>query len=173
MIQKEFRTSVIVRHGKAYVSTDAKVENFGIAVIIEPMYVVDMNVQEIAGALNKVYEAGNPKLPPMSVEEVRNLPDITLNATKVKNWKKLREGAACYFLKWENDGVTFAPSNPKLDYFTSDPSKTRCFPVNTSMGVIAQAILDDVATRPEVINYKPDPIPSKKNRLSIKRSRLT
>ena len=58
----EIAPNVIVRGNKAYIPSFGKTPA-GFYMSIEPVYVVNLEVQEIVGALEKLIAAGVPRIP--------------------------------------------------------------------------------------------------------------
>jgi len=142
--------SVIIRQGKAYVETYART-NEGVYMAMDPIYTVSLSVTELTEALEKVYKSGNKLIPHPSQEELRHRPDPVLKAAKVKSWKKLAQGSATYGIAWGLDGVLLEMS--KLDKnwrVVQTSATTRKFDSNVSFEEIAQTILNDVRSRPDV-----------------------
>jgi hypothetical protein len=140
--------SVFSRQGKAYVPTVG--DTGTLDMITGPVYTVNLSVEELTEVLEKVLRAGNPKIPQPTryeMEHPRNHP--LLKAAKVGSWKKLAQGGASYGISWRSNGVTLDMSRPNSK-FEYDASKIRHFPPNVDMREIAQAILDDVHSRPEL-----------------------
>lgn len=121
-------------------------------VLVEPIYVVNLGVQEIAEALEKVINTGHPTFPSLTREEWQKRKDPVLKAAGVKSWKALARNGASYTLEWSQDTITLYVSRlDRQGRFETDPAKTRTFPKQTSLETIIEAILDDVRSRPELL----------------------
>jgi hypothetical protein len=141
-------SSVFVRQGKAYVPTVG--DTGTLDMITGPVYTVNLSVEELTEVLEKVFRAGNPKIPqPTRYEMEHPRDDPLLKAAKVSSWKKLAQGGAAYGILWRSNDVTLDMSRPSSK-FEWDASKPRHFPPDVDMWEIAQTILDDVHSRPEL-----------------------
>jgi hypothetical protein len=142
---------IIVRNGKGYIPTEALIEG-GPYVLVEPIYVVNLDAQEIVEALKKVINTGHPAFPSLTREEWQKRKDPVLKAAGVKSWKELARDGASYTLEWSEDTITLYVSRlDRQGRFETDPAKTRTFPKQTSLETIIEAVLDDVRSRPELL----------------------
>jgi hypothetical protein len=151
--QNDFSTGIIVRLGKAYIHTNAYVKDFA-TVVVDPIYIVDLDANEIGQALKKVYDAKNPEYEPISTVEFKSWPDVILKATKVRSWKKLREHTVSYSLIWKfnKNQIVVMASDPLSKGFVYAKSRIKIFPIDTNMKTLAQVVLDDLAERPEMVD---------------------
>jgi hypothetical protein len=144
---------VYVRKGKGYVATIGDCEIADI--VTEPIYYVNLTLDELAEAIEKVYRAGKPKLPRPPGNKLYNLPkpDPLLKTIKVSSWKKLAQGGTAYDISWYSQGIilTFFKHDEK-GRFVTDMSKKHHFLVGTDVRKIAQVILEDALSRPELLN---------------------
>jgi hypothetical protein len=143
---------VIVRKGKGYVPTEALIER-GPYVLAEPVYTVNLNAHEIVQALEQVIATGHPKFPNLTRKEWQKREDPVLKAAGVKNWKELAKRGASYTIEWSEDCVMLYIS--QLDHkgrFETDPAKTRTFPRDVPLALVVEAVLDDIRSRPELLN---------------------
>lgn len=142
---------VIIRKGKAYLPTSAEVEGVGAYLLVEPVYVVEPTLDELTEALERVFAAGNPKLPASAWEEPWAGPDPLLKAAGVRSWKALARGGASYTIEWRNDEtVLYLPMFDEKGRFASGVGETLRFSPNTDIRTIAEAILEDARSRPEL-----------------------
>lgn len=143
--------NIIVRRGKGYIATEALIEG-GPYVAVEPIYVVNLDPQEIVEALKKVITTGHPTFPSPTREEWQKRKDPVLKAAGVKSWKALARNGASYMVEWSNDTINLYISRlDRQGRFEIDPARTRTFPKRTSLETIVEAILDDVRSRPELL----------------------
>src|SRR3990172_628573 len=122
--------AVVIRRGKAHVPVEATIPE-GVYMLIEPVYTVDLTPDDIAGALQKVVEAGHPSIATPTREEMQRRVDPLLRAAGVRSWKELARGGQSYAIKWEDQGIRLIPS--KLDAkgrFVDDWSKAAVFPTS-------------------------------------------
>ena len=142
---------VYIRQGKAYVATIGDCEIARI--VTEPIYPVNLTLDELAEAIEKVYHAGTPNLPRPPRDKLYNIPQPLLKIMKVSSWKKLAQGGTVYGISWLDKEVIV--SFTKLDQkgrFVSDMPKELRFPIGTGIRQIAQVILEDALFRPELLS---------------------
>jgi hypothetical protein len=143
---------VYIRKGKAYVATIGDCEIADI--VTEPIYTVNLNTDELVEAIEKIYQAGTPKLPRPPGDKLYNLPkpDPLLKAAKVTSWKKLAQGGTVYGITWYPKEIllTFYKNDEK-GRFVPDIAKERHLAIGTSVNQIAQVILEDALSRPELL----------------------
>lgn len=60
---------VTVRKGKGYIPVHAKSEG-GLYYLVEPVFVVDLTVDDLVAALEKAIAFGHPQIPPPTQEEM-------------------------------------------------------------------------------------------------------
>lgn len=140
----------IVRRGKGYIPTQGQAEA-GFHIGIEPVYIVDLDVEELRRAFERVTAAGHPKVPTPTQEEWRTRADPILKAAGVRSWYELAKGGASYTISWEENAITLYISRlDRKGRFEVDPAKTRVFPEGTPLRTLVEAILDDIRSRPEL-----------------------
>ncbi len=142
--------NVIIRKRRAYVPSSGRTPD-GIDILIEPVYVTDLTPSEIISALQKVIEAGIPRIATPSREEWQRRKDPLLAAAGVRSWKELAKGGQSYAILWEPAGIRLVPS--ALDAkgrWVDDCSQARTFPTETPLATIVEAILEDARSRPEL-----------------------
>jgi hypothetical protein len=148
-MQSIVSTSIYVRKRKAYVVTigDCEIAN----IVTEPIYSVNLSIDELSEAIEKIFRAGTPKLPRPPGDKLYNIPQPLLKFAKVSSWKKLAQGGTAYGIDWYSHDIIL--SFTKLDEkgrFIPDEIKKRHFPISTDENEIAQVILDDALSRPEL-----------------------
>lgn len=144
--------SVVVRKGKAYTCVAAQTEA-GFYVDSEPVFVVDLDTDEVLAALEKVIALGHPSVPTPTVEEMRKRQGLIIpSAAGVSSWKKLAQGGASYSIQWRKDGTTtlFISHLDTKGRFEWDPARTRTFAANTPLRIIVETIFEDVHSRHEL-----------------------
>ncbi len=147
--------SVYVRQGKAYVVTRALISTgdyAGMYKIVEPVFTVSLEIDELSQALERVIGAGLQEIPSPSREEMMhpdNKKDPLLRAARVGSWRKLYQGCAAYGVTLYEDELelTFWKPEQKGRGFIPD---TYRFSPGTDIKEIAKAILDDARSRPEL-----------------------
>lgn len=143
---------VIVRNGRGYVPTQGQFED-GPYVDIAPVHEVKLCVADIVQALEIVIAAGHPRVPAPTQEEWRKRRDPVLEAAGVRSWKELAKGGATYTIYWQGETVAlFASRLDRRGRFEVDPAKTLTFPKDALLSTIAEAILDDVRSRPDLLD---------------------
>ena len=144
------KAELIVRKRKGYVPAIGQSQN-GIYVLIDPVFTVDLNAQDIMGAFERALTFGHPVLPHATAEEWRKRVDPILTAAKVKSWKKLAQGSASYGFYWDPDTVTIDMSRlDRQGRFESDPTKRRVLPKDTPLRDLVEIIMEDIRSRPEL-----------------------
>jgi hypothetical protein len=152
-MQSAVSVDVYVRKAKAYVATigDCVISS----VVTEPIYVVNLSLDELVEAIEKVYRSGTPKLPRPPGDKLYNLPrpDPLLKAAKVSSWKKLAQGGTAYDISWfSRDIIISFFKHDEKGRFVTDMPKERHFPIGTDIRQIAQVILEDALARPELLS---------------------
>lgn len=141
----------IVRRGKAYLAVDAHMEGGGY-LAIEPVFTAELTVDSLTAAFEQVIAEGNPEIPTPTKEEMQRREDPILKAAGVRSWKELAKGGAAYTILWEEDTITLYISRlDRKGRFEVDPAKTRTFAKDTPLRTIVEAILEDVHSRPELL----------------------
>lgn len=142
---------IVIWHGKAYLPCQARIEA-GMWMDIEPVYVTDVDGEGLKSAVEKVLAFGHPLLPNPTLEEVKRLKSPLLSATKARSWKELARTGTSYGIYWTDQQIRVDMSyRDKQGRWQNDPAKVRIFPLDTSLEEIIAAILDDIQTRPEVV----------------------
>lgn len=117
----------------------------------EPVFISDLNVDELASVLEKVIGIGHKILPNPTAEEWKNRKDPVLAATKAKNWKALATNGASYAIHQINEEIRIDMSyTDEKGRWQNDPRKMHSFPKHTSLQEIIKLILSDAQSRPEV-----------------------
>jgi len=141
----------IVRRGKAYLAVLAKVEG-GPYLMVEPVFTADLTVDSLTAAFEQVIVAGHPQIPSLTEEEMQKRKDPILRATGVSSWKRLAENGSSYSIEWGEDTIVLYISRlDRKGRFEVDPAKTRTFARDTPLPTIVEAILEDVRSRPELL----------------------
>jgi len=119
---------------------------------IEPVFTADLTVDSLTAAFEQVIAAGHPQIPTPTKEEMQRRKDPILKAAGVSSWKRLAQGGASYTIEWKEDTITLYISRlDRKGRFEVDPAKTRTFAQDTSLRTIVEAILEDVRSRPELL----------------------
>ncbi len=136
--------NVIVRGNRAYVPSFGRTPagfDFG----IDPVYVVNVEAQEIAGALDKLIATGIPRISQPTKADFHPSKDPMLRAAGVKSWKALAKGGYAYAILWETDSIRLVLSeHDKQGRFAPGTSRSIVFPKDTPLIEIVEAILEDV-----------------------------
>lgn len=142
--------SVIVRQGKAHIPTEA-ITDVGVYIMVDPVYTIGLDLNALAETMRLVLAKGNPQIPHPARDEINSLPQPLLKAAKAKNWKELTRGGMSYSVRWSKDEIALYFFEPdKKGYFKMDLARIIRFSPDTDMRTVAQAILDDVYSRPEL-----------------------
>lgn len=141
----------IVRRGKAYLAVLAKIEG-GPYLMVEPVFTADLTVHSLTAAFEQVIAAGHPQIPSPTKEEMQRRKGPILKAAGVSSWKKLAKNGASYSIEWREDTIILYISRlDRKGRFEVDPAKTRTFPKQTRLRTIVETILEDVRSRPELL----------------------
>jgi hypothetical protein len=140
-----------VWRGKAYLPTIARSES-GKYLDMEPVYIADLTVSDLAKAIQAVKDTGHELVPdPKTRQELLAHESPILAATGARSWKELAQTGANYSIDWTENEIRIDMS--RLDEegrWESDPNKVRILLPDTPLEVVVEIILDDVKTRPEV-----------------------
>jgi len=148
------RISVYVRQNKVYVVTVARTD-VGFYLDVEPVYVTNYHVDDLAKVLEKVCQAGNPIIKHPAQNEIDNFPQPVLIAAKTSSWKKFAKNGAHYLVSFELNRIGLEMS--KLDQkgrLVWNAEKRKSFLTGTNFHDISKAILDDASSRPELQSEK-------------------
>lgn len=139
--------TITVRNEKSYIPISGKTDS-GIFVGIEPIYVCDLSVEEMAQNLQKVREAGHPPVRIETPEDRKKYSDMMLKATKIRSWKELARTGISYMIVWSDEIVRIQMSRlDKKGRWEFDPEKRRELPIETPSKEIVKIILEDVKSR--------------------------
>jgi len=148
---KRQAVTIYVWRGKAYLPVQGRFES-GIWVGLEPVQVADLSEDGLVTAIQRVQAAGHPQLPNPTREEWQKRKDPVLAATKARSWKALARAGASYSVDWTDDKIRLDISEvDKKGRWEQDPQKVRIFPIDTSLQAITKAILEDIRSRPELL----------------------
>lgn len=154
MINQEKKQSrlvvIVVWNNRAYLPTLAIFES-GIYVNTEPVYVVDLTIEDLTKAIQAVKDAGHEILPsPKTREEFLARKSPMLTATGARSWKKLTKKGINYSIDWTENQIRIDMSRlDKKGRWENDPNKVRIFPPDTLITEIIETILEDIKTRPK------------------------
>jgi hypothetical protein len=150
-MQSIVSADVYIRKGKAYVATIGDCEIADI--VTEPIYTINLTLDELVEAIEKIYHAGTPKLPRPPGDKLYNIPQPLLKIMKVSSWKKLAQGGTIYGIIWYSKEILLTYyKNDKKGRFVPDMPKERHLPSDTDIRQIAQVILEDALSRPELLS---------------------
>lgn len=146
-----YAVNICVYHGKAFLPVQAKFES-GIWTDIEPIFIAELNVDELVAAIEKVIDAGHPILPDPTREEWQKRKSPLLKVTKAPSWKVLARNGASYSIYNKNNKIRVDMSyTDKKGRWQNDSDKVQIFPKETSLAEIVKIILDDVYSRSEIL----------------------
>ncbi len=116
----------------------------GIITHINPVYICDINENELVAYIKKVIDSGVQQLAEISAEEWKSQKKPLLEATRLKSWKELAKNSIGYGLEWVDQSIilTFSSSikNDRQEIYTS---KTLSFRIDTPIKEIVTLILAD------------------------------
>ncbi len=143
--------TIIIRRGRAYIPVNARVEDGGPFVNVEPVTVVDLNAIEIADALEAVASRGHPTIPSIPRDDWKLRKDPLLRAVGVSSWSKLASDSASYGIGWSSSGVTiYLHSLDKKGRFSFDQNRIHFLAGTPSMIDIAYVVIEDARKLPEL-----------------------
>lgn len=120
----------------------------GVYLDIEPVYVTNLGANAIAKTMESAITAGVRKIKHPTLFEIDHWSQPVLKAAKISSWKKFAQNGAFYLVDLSGDEVTIILTTPdKQGRFMHDVANKLTFPKDTSLQVIAQAILENAATR--------------------------
>ncbi len=119
----------------------------GAMLTIEPIDKVLFSVDDLASALTRAKDRGNPTVP--IPEKYDPKTDVLLKATGAKSWKAIARNGPAYSLEWSDSGeVTLYLSElDKQGRYASGIGETKHYPADTPMHDIAQAIVEDARSK--------------------------
>lgn len=143
---------IYVWRSKAYIPVQDQYES-GIFVGTEPIYIVELKSNDLVRAVKSVKEKGHKRIPdPKSREEVLKRKDPVLAATKAKSWKQLARNGASYTIGWTEKEIRIDMSRVNnRGVWENDLQKLKMLSPNTPLENIVGIILEDIKTRPEVL----------------------
>jgi hypothetical protein len=143
--------ALIVWQGKGYVPAHGQVVNGGPFAAVDPVFVIELDKDELLSAIRSAMAVGYPPLPNMTPKDWANRNDPILSATGARSWKELCRKGASYAITWSATYIlldmTRRDRNEKCEY---DGERQRRFPPGTDLEQIVDAILLDIETRPEL-----------------------
>jgi hypothetical protein len=138
---------IVVWDSRVYIPRTARYKN-GIFVNIEPVVVVRPNIDEIVSVLETNMRQELPLLKDPSPEEVKARSDLLPKMTGAKSWKKLCLKGVNYIIGYSDSEISLGMS--RLDSkgrWEFDPDKQKRYHLGTSISIIVQDILNDMASR--------------------------
>lgn len=137
--------------GKAYLPVQGRFES-GIWVDLEPVYASDLSTEGLVATIEKVLTVGHPLLPNPTKQEWQERKDPVLAATKARSWKALARRGMSYSIGWTDDQIRVDMSMvDNKGRWQFDPEKVCIFPIDTDLQTIANVILEDIRSRPELL----------------------
>jgi hypothetical protein len=145
--------SIIVWEGKAYFPAQGQFES-GIRVDLEPVYIADLNVDDLVSAAKKVLAHGVEELPNLTRAEWQQWhrrKNPILAAAKASSWRAIVRKGTTYNIGWSDKGIRLDMALPgKGSGWEYDAAKVRIFPPETPLAVIMTVVLEDIRSRPEL-----------------------
>jgi hypothetical protein len=140
--------TIWIRQGKAYLPTQAQTEA-GYFMGIEPIHIAELTKDDLQIAIEKTLAAGHPKVATPTRNDFRNRKDPLLKAAKVRSWKEFERNAIAFGITWIADTIILDISDESTE-FQYDLKKQRKFPLNASLSMIVEIILEGIKSRPEL-----------------------
>ena len=119
----------------------------GAMLAIEPVDKVPFTVDELASALMRAKDRGNPTVP--TPEKYDAEMDVLLKATGAKNWKEIARNGPAYSLEWSDSGeiTLYLSELDKQGRYASGIGKTLRYPADTPIYDIARTIVEDARSK--------------------------
>jgi len=126
----------------------------GLRRVIEPIYVAELNLASLVQTMQKVIEAGHPRVESVPYSEYRKR-DPLLKITKARSWKALAREGLGYAIDWRSDLNEVWIVLPEIDEkgrfapLTTENMAWRIvrFPIDTPLEELAEFILEDIKKR--------------------------
>lgn len=139
--------SVIVYETEAVVPTTA-LTDAGFYFQVEPVACSDLSVIGLTAALREITASGNPHIPSLTHDEVKQRVDPVLHALKVRSWLALAKKGASFGIFWKDQQTVVSVSRlDKRGRFENDPEHQRRLPADAPIEAVAEAIVDDLRRR--------------------------
>ena len=140
-------SSVIIRKNKVYIPVQGKTDS-GLFMYTEPVFVCNVDLQEIRENLKKVESIGHPIIHIKTSADRKKYADVLPKVSGARSWKELGRTGFCYSLGWIEKNIRLKISRlDKQGRWEYDPEKTRLFPIETPIEDIIQIIIDDYHSR--------------------------
>jgi hypothetical protein len=151
-IKMNFRgVGITVWKARAYLPSYAQHKS-GTIIQVDPVYVTGLNEAELSSAVEKVLSSDIKVLPNPTKEEWKKRKDPLLAATGAKSWLELARKGGSYGIEWIPQGIRLDISRvDKKGRWEIDPAKVQIFKLDTPIKELIKVILDDVRTKPNLL----------------------
>ena len=144
-------TTIIVTNGKVYFPTNVKT-SAGYFFDTEPILITDLNLESVAGVIEKKRVAANPVISDTEFAQLRTKKLPILNVSKKRSQKELAKTGTSYAISWTEDYIFLSISSlDRKNRWVYDAEKGKHFPIDTNNDDLASVIIEDAMSRPEVL----------------------
>lgn len=145
----EASVGIIITGGKFYIPTSART-SIGFFET-DPVIITDATVANLEQAIMQAKDKGNPTLSDDQLAELRKQKLPILKVAKKSSEKKLTESGASYNVTWTDQQISLYMSElDSKSRWVGDRKKQKQLALDTSIKEIANMILQDAKSRPEV-----------------------
>jgi hypothetical protein len=133
--------------GKAYLPSEG-IYKGGPRIDMEPVQIVDVQVNELTSAATKKLTVEPVQLPQMSSEERKSLLGTIPRVTGARSWNQLYKEALHYIIEAGEEEIhLLIPSNDTSQGWTYPRENRKTFSLGTDLSVVIRALLEDLTTR--------------------------
>jgi hypothetical protein len=138
---------IYIWKGKAYLPSEG-IYKGGPRIDMEPVQIVDVQLDEISSAAAKKLSVDPAELGQMPPEERKSLLETIPRVTGARSWNQLYKEAVHYIIDvGDTDIQLLIPSDDASRGWTYPREKRRTFILGTDLSVVVRALLDDLNTR--------------------------
>jgi hypothetical protein len=155
---KQSSVAIFVRYSKVYLPTQGWSDKYGF-VSIGPVYCASLSQEELVATAEKILAAGHPRVSEgevMTLDSPKKSP--ILQMMRARSWAELSRTGAAYDIRWTVDEIrinmTKRDPAARWEY---DSEKRRVLPRTTPLREIITLVLEDVQSRPELLQPPPEP----------------
>lgn len=142
---------ITIWKARAYLPSYAK-HKHGTIIQVDPIYITELNEKELVSAVEKVLSSEMKVLPTPTKEEWKKRKDPLLAATGAKSWLELARKGGAYSIEWISQEIRLDILRvDKKGRWEIDPDKVKIFPGDTPIEELIKIILDDVRTKPNLL----------------------
>ena len=156
-MKQRVEIDITARSGKAYLPTLYRDEKHRLYFAREPVLVVDLTSEGLAGlveAVRRKIEESNPDIEVPDLQKAfkrKGVPPVA-KAAGFKSWRSFAKKARTYGISFLEEKIIVEMSGPATSggAFLYDPKKTREFPPGTPLEEVVRVIWEDICSTPEL-----------------------